>query len=187
MKITGIILAGGNSSRMGRDKGLVNFHQKPMVEYVISILEPLCSSILISTSNSDYSRYGYPLVADDIEDLGPIGGLLSSIRRSETELNIILPCDMPLITDETIKSLINSNYIDRVTILKDEHNNIWPLCGIYPNSVIPAILRQIIKGCYSIKGLLDQVQWKAVFASNLKGQLANINDPADLLRLEETV
>jgi molybdopterin-guanine dinucleotide biosynthesis protein A len=65
--ITGIILAGGKSLRMGTDKGLVIFRDKPLVQYSIDLLGQFCDRILISSNNKAYSVFGYEIVPDQME------------------------------------------------------------------------------------------------------------------------
>ena len=65
---TGIILAGGQSSRMGKEKGLIQWKGKTLIENAIAILSPLCEHIFISTNNDHFDSFGYPVVGDLFPD-----------------------------------------------------------------------------------------------------------------------
>jgi molybdopterin-guanine dinucleotide biosynthesis protein A len=97
--MTGVILAGGEARRMGcRDKGLVDFAGRPLIEWVIESLEPQVGTLLISANrNRDrYGRYGYPVVADRIEGYqGPLAGFAGAMAVVDTSWILTLPCDGP--------------------------------------------------------------------------------------------
>jgi molybdopterin-guanine dinucleotide biosynthesis protein A len=79
MELSGIILAGGKSSRMGQDKGLMLFRGKQMVQYSIELLNLFTSQILISSNNQEYNQFGFPVVSDIYKECGPIGGLHAAV------------------------------------------------------------------------------------------------------------
>ncbi len=90
MKVTAIILAGGKSSRMGADKGMQKLFGKPLVSYAIGELYGLCDDIIIRSSSAEYAGFGYKLVADEFPGIGPMGGVYSALRQSETNDNLVL-------------------------------------------------------------------------------------------------
>ena len=95
MKYTAIILAGGKSSRMGSDKGLVLLNGKPMISYIIEILKKMQIPIIIISNNENYKQFGLPVFADIIKEKGPLGGIYTGLKNSKTESNIIVSCDVP--------------------------------------------------------------------------------------------
>jgi molybdopterin-guanine dinucleotide biosynthesis protein A len=97
-KITGIVLAGGRSSRMGEDKSLMKLNGKALVEYSINALRPLCDKVIISSNIAAYDFTGCEVWPDELPDQAPIIGIYSCLKRSETELNVILSCDIPLMS-----------------------------------------------------------------------------------------
>ena len=103
--ITGIILAGGKSTRMGTDKGFLLLNNKPFVQYSIDALQPLVSEIIIVSDNPDYDRFGLKRINDTIKDAGPVAGICSGLEASSTAYNLILSCDIPLITSKILQKL----------------------------------------------------------------------------------
>lgn len=146
--ITGIILAGGKSKRMGTDKGLMDWNGKPMVTYAIEALNRYCSKILISTTNNEYEVFNLDLVPDSIPDLGPIGGLLTCLNISDTQTCICLPCDLPNIKPEVIEFLLKM--YDGKSCLVPLSPLPEPLCAIYPLNVLPVIVNLIERKDFSL-------------------------------------
>ena len=112
-RITGIILAGGKSKRMGRDKAFLPYHGKDLIEYSISLMQSICDEVIISANDADYDKFGLRVVRDNYPHIGPIGGLEASLTYSKTRHNLVIPCDTPFLTlsvyYEILKNLLNFN------------------------------------------------------------------------------
>jgi molybdopterin-guanine dinucleotide biosynthesis protein A len=133
--ITGIILAGGKSTRMGTDKGFLKLNKNPFVQYSIEALKPLVSNIIIVSNNPDYDVFGVERIEDIIENSGPVAGIYSGLEASLTEYNLILSCDIPLITSEILQKLIDSAD-DAFDIIQLESNGkSMPLIALYNKQV----------------------------------------------------
>lgn len=104
--ITGILLAGGQSSRMGRDKGMIRIGKLLMYQYPLRVLEALCDEILISTCNPMETEEDYEQVCDKIPGIGPIGGVVTCLEKSSNDLNIVLSYDLPLVNRELFTELL---------------------------------------------------------------------------------
>lgn len=142
--ITGIILAGGKSSRMGTDKGFLLLNKKPFVQYSIDALKPLVSNILIVSDNQDYDRFGYNRINDITKNAGPVAGICSGLEASLTEYNLILSCDIPLINSEILMELIK-NIDDDLEIIQVETNGkSMPLIAIYKKQVKDSFSKLLI-------------------------------------------
>ena len=141
--ITGIILAGGKSSRMGQDKGLLILNGKPMIQHVIDRLEELnLSRILIVSNNSNYAQFPYLVVEDVIVEKGPLGGIHAGLLHSKTNTNLILSCDTPNVTTELLDYLISKSKNEAVTIAEfngKEH----PLIGIYDRGILESVTNNL--------------------------------------------
>jgi molybdopterin-guanine dinucleotide biosynthesis protein A len=128
--ITVYILAGGKSSRMGTDKGLLLLNGKPMIQHVIDTVLPLTSSISIVSNNEEYKTFGFPVVSDLIKDKGPVVGIYTALSDSTTETNLILSCDTPFVSLKLIRKLIeNSSSVD--VCIPSFKGRIHPLIGVY--------------------------------------------------------
>ena len=129
-KINGYILAGGKSTRMGEDKGLMELHNKPVIEYVINQLKPAVNNIVIVSNNKEYAKFGYEVIEDIIRNIGPSAGIHTVLCHSKTERNFVVSCDMPFITTDSIEYLINESEGSQITIpvYKDKYE---PMYAVY--------------------------------------------------------
>lgn len=129
--ITGIILAGGKSSRMGKDKGFLKLNRKSFVEYSIEAMKPLVSQMMIVSNNADYDAFKLKRVEDVIKNSGPLAGIYSGLSHSKTDYNLVLSCDIPFIKTSILEMLINAQDgdADIVQILSD--GKPMPLIALY--------------------------------------------------------
>ncbi len=109
--ITGLILAGGEGRRMGgADKGLIGYHDKPLIAHVIERLTPQVDSLLISANRNldDYLDFGYPVVTDaSAERLGPLAGIAAGLQACETTWLLVCPCDCPALPEDLANRLLH--------------------------------------------------------------------------------
>ena len=186
-QLTGIILSGGKSSRMGMEKGLVDFQGKPLISYAIKVLEPIVDSIVIGANNEldSYKKFGHQLVEDEIKGVGPIGGLLATLRQSSTPKNFVISCDMPFINLELLSYLFHNMGDADVVVATQGPNKTEPLCGVYSQKILPEIEDAIQNDQYKILDLFDKVSFKSLlidktlpfYSDNL---FYNINKPEDI-------
>ena len=163
-EITGIILVGGKSSRMGRDKGLCEFKNRSLVEYSINALKQYCGEILISTNIKEgYSKYGFPLIADEYKEIGPLGGIYSCLKKSQTKHNLILSCDTPFIGPQLIKFIIE-NIDHKHDVILPSHGDSFlePLCAYYNSSIIADMESFIKTKDYKLIRFVKSVNYKAL-------------------------
>lgn len=110
--VTAVILAGGKGRRMdGKDKGLVELANRPLIEYVIDAIKPQVESIILNANRNQeqYSRYGYPVVSDALADYqGPLAGFICAMQSSTTSHIVTLPCDGPFLPADLVDRLISS-------------------------------------------------------------------------------
>lgn len=186
MAITGIILAGGKSNRMGFEKGLLPWKSKPMVEWVLAALQPHCDRILISANNTaGYHFLKQEIVKDHYKNIGPMGGLHAGLSGSETEHNIVVACDMPLVDAEIIEMLIG-NAASYQVVAPEIDENILPVCAYYHRSVLEVLNREIESGLFKTRLFLEKLRVKTISISDetIKLKLLNVNTPYDLNRLK---
>jgi molybdopterin-guanine dinucleotide biosynthesis protein A len=187
---TGIILAGGKSSRMGTEKGLVVFKNKALIQYAIEILLDLCDEILISTSSSAYSHLGYPIVSDLIPDSGPMIGIYSSLLVSKNEDNLVLSCDMPFVTPRIFGLLEDAGRSASICVPCYENDHYEPLCGVYKRSALKDFERFIEKKNFKLPDLYKEAYFSALKVNDLdpplpKHYFLNINSRDDLFFAEK--
>ena len=111
-RVTGVILAGGQGSRMGGvDKGLQPFRGKPMVQHVIERLAPQVDELLVNANRNPqaYARFGYRVVADEIEGFaGPLAGFERGLAHAAGDVVVTAPCDSPFLPADLVRRLLDA-------------------------------------------------------------------------------
>lgn len=179
------ILAGGKSSRMGSDKGLMPFRGKPMVLIVAEVLSSSFESIRIISNSDAYTKFGFEVIPDDIPDIGPIGGIVTALRKSASEWSFFAACDMPLITTDLIKNLTdqidnqNSSAYDAILFLNG--NRIEPVFGLYRRSALVKFEEMIAGNNLRLQDIRSRMNVCLVdLPVSSAGSLKSMNSPDDL-------
>jgi molybdopterin-guanine dinucleotide biosynthesis protein A len=174
---------------MGADKGLVAFHGAPLILHAINILMPICHDLIICSNNPEYERFGIRVQPDLIGHIGPMGGIYSGLIASSTPDNLVLSCDMPLITAPMIRLLLKHRSARKITIPVHPSKRVEPLFGIYPVEFIEQLRESIENGKLGISDLFNRIpvcyleieKHPDVFHSDA---FFNINTPTDLAKAE---
>ena len=131
-----IVLAGGESRRMGMEKGLVPFQGKPMVAHVLAAAAAWDEHILIVANDPAYRQFGYPVVPDEQQGQGPVAGIITGLKHSHHEQNLVVSCDIPNIHPDVLALLAAKAEGNKVVILQAQ-GRIHPLIGIYSKACLP--------------------------------------------------
>lgn len=180
--ISGFILAGGKSSRMGTDKALLLVQDEPMLQRMVRLLVPFCKTIAISGNKPEYNDFNIEQVADLYSGCGPISGIISTLKHSSTEWNLLVSVDVPFINEAFLLNLIAhiGNYD---CIIAEHEGRVEPLMGLYNRQMIPVVEQMISQRDYKLMRLLDQFNVRYVNCDNLIKQFprlfVNINLPED--------
>jgi molybdopterin-guanine dinucleotide biosynthesis protein A len=178
-KATAIILSGGKSRRMGRDKSLLEIEGFPMIERIAATLRPLFDELLISANDVEKYRFlGLPVVPDEQPDQGPLMGILSGLKRSSNDLNFVIACDVPDPDPEMIASMIDqADGVDAV-MPKPGEERYEPLIAVYRKSVIPHAEKILADGQRKITALFDLVKVRFIDRSDSRWN-RNLNTADD--------
>ena len=174
--VTGFILAGGASSRMGREKAWLPVGQRPLIELVIQRLRPQVQRLLIVANARNaclFERLPVEEVLIDVKPAhGPLMGIYTGLMHTQTPLNLFVPCDMPWVEGRLSDRLVQACR-DGVEFVASRH----PLEGIQP---FPLACH--VKGCQTLGALLDQraLSLQALF-HHPRSRLVSIEEP-DLWR-----
>ncbi|MBL7851200.1 MAG: molybdenum cofactor guanylyltransferase [Cyclobacteriaceae bacterium] len=169
--LAGLVLCGGDSSRMGEDKCFLRYHRHPQWEHLVRLLEPLCSSVMVSCQVRQLSRLSEalpslphpPLLAADLPELaghGPMSGLLTAAHRLPGHSFLLVGCDYPLLTAEVLQRLIGARRKenDAVCFSRGAEAVDEPLVTIYEATALPAIRESFRNGEYSLRKTLQQLR-----------------------------
>lgn len=137
------LLAGGKSSRMGTDKGLLHFQNKYLVEWVINELQFVFEKITIVANNAAYQKFNLEVIEDEIKNIGPAGGIFTALKHAHTKSIFVVSCDMPFITAKAIGFVVGQSAGTQITI-PVYHTKMQPLFAVYSKSCLP-IWEQLIE------------------------------------------
>lgn len=161
----GYILAGGKSSRMGTDKGLMLFEGKAMIKYVIEQMQPIFDKLVIVSNNPEYEKFGLEVIPDLIKDIGPAGGIYTALHHSNATLNFIVSCDMPFVTKEAIAFVVN-NINESQIILLENKGKIEPLFGVYSTDCEKKWLQLIEQNKIKLQDMVLHFKLKTIAVEN---------------------
>lgn len=178
VRITGVVLAGGKSSRMGTDKALLEYKGKPLICHAAGILDSFCEKVVISSSHNRYAFTGYEIWPDEIAVSAAISGIYTCLRRSATRYIFVLSTDMPMADTGFLRSMADEcgNY-DLILPVHDGH--VEPLCGIYSKDLLGVMEQNIRSEQYGLQRLPEKCNAKLIPAGQLHLMFFNVNTRED--------
>lgn len=180
--INGLVLAGGRSLRMGRDKSAISWHGKPQREHLAGMLQPLCEQVFISCRAEQVPEMGsaYPTLPDTFLDLGPFGAILSAFRFDPNAAWLVVACDLPLLDSETLQFLMENRQAQRLatTFQSPFDQKPEPLIAIWEPKSYARLLAFLSQGNSCPRKVLQQSDIWMLPAPNPKA-LTNVNTPED--------
>lgn len=189
MQVTGLILAGGRSSRMeGNDKGLLKLLERPMIEHVIERLKPQVDTILISANRhiEQYQQYGYKVLIDKYDDFrGPLAGMSRGLEASNSDYLLTVPCDGPLLPVDLAQRMLKSiqQQADAALVYDGQYKQ--PTYNLIHHRLQDDINHSLQCNEHKLgKWLMDHGALKVDF-SEQKEAFINVNTPDDLHKLEQ--
>ncbi|RLD27737.1 MAG: molybdenum cofactor guanylyltransferase [Bacteroidetes bacterium] len=186
--ITGIILAGGKSSRIGSDKGFLLFKNKPFIQHIIEAMQPLVDKIIIVSNNTDYDIFMLKRVNDLIDNAGPLAGIHAGLHHSNTENNLVLSCDIPLINTKTLEKLTHHIEENADIIQLESNSKTMPLIALYKKHCESKFLKLLQQGERRLRFAVNQCKVKTVVLNKRLGKFtANINTLNDIKEISYEV
>jgi len=192
VSIAGFILAGGESSRMGVDKGLLEIAGVPMIARAARLVESVVGSpVVVVGTPEKYRGLGLPAIADDWPGCGPLGGIATALRASDAEWNLIVACDLPYLTRTWLEYLLQrardseAEAVVPMNLTPENKRGAEPLCAVYHKGCEPTLRRALERGVRKVTDgvaelrveVIEPMEWKG-FDSD--GHLfKNVNTPAD--------
>lgn len=185
--ITGVILAGGRSSRMGQDKGLILIKGIPLFEHIAVRLAPQVSKIIVNT-NQHPELYGqkYPIITDLTQNFcGPLAGMLAALKNSDTDWVVFAPCDVPNLPDDLVYKLWQEKETSQATFV-DDGNRVHPTLCLLNRSLITSLEEYLASGNRKLMLFLEQQNAKAVLFEDPQ-RFINLNTPEDIIQWQKTL
>jgi molybdopterin-guanine dinucleotide biosynthesis protein A len=197
--VNAFILAGGQSTRMGRDKTLLLIDGRPLIEHMIFLLRGLNLEPCICGSRSDLARYTQ-IIPDNFRQAGPLAGMEAALAVSDSALNLFVPVDLPGLPAEFLRWLMERGERSRaVATIPHYAARAQPLCAVYSSRLLTGLRRSMAAGDFKVMAAireaardlrepLDEFDVESVAASgpaawplhlSLADWFRNVNTPAD--------
>ena len=177
-----IILSGGKSSRMGRDKSFLPFaNDNTLIEYQYKKLSKIFKKVYISSKTDKFSSIitDANIIYDKDQNISsPMVALESIFEKLNDEKVFIITVDVPLIEEATIKTIIKNSYNYNIAIAKDE-DKVHNLCGVFSKSILQQVKELLIDDIHKINYLIKKTNNYNEILFNNKKQFTNLNTISD--------
>ncbi len=189
---SGVILAGGLSRRLGRDKALVSISDQPLIQRVIERVEQLSQEIVVVVANQNRAAdlplaQEYRVVLDRYPGTGSLGGIFSGLDAASNGWTLVVACDMPFLNLALLRRMMAlTEDADAVVPLIDGRPE--PTHALYSKACLPFIEPRLISGDLKISGFYDQVRVRYLSEEDVAAldpeflSFFNVNTPEDLDR-----
>ncbi|MFT5049877.1 MAG: molybdopterin-guanine dinucleotide biosynthesis protein A [Chlamydiales bacterium] len=191
--VTGLVLCGGASSRMGADKALIELDGGSLLTRAIDVLDLVAGQVLLACGSSPrYLDLDRQLVLDRVQGIGPLAGLAAGLEAATSEWSLVVACDMPRLDAGVLRALLERAHSEDLDLcLSRGTRGLEPMCAVYRRTCLPAIQAAIAAGEHRMVSF-----WKGPWAEartplrvgtleiEQLGQIAdamiNLNSPRDL-------
>ncbi len=186
--ITGFVLAGGKSTRMGRDKATLSLHGRTLVETALGAARAITDEVFILGSPALYGQFA-PAIPDIFSGCGPLAGIHAALAQTRTELNLMIAVDTPFLTVQLLRYLVERAIAARTVVTAPEINAYpQPLCAVYAREFLPIAEQALRAGNNKIVPLFPATRTLVIPEAEMTRvaftaeMFDNLNTPEDLER-----
>jgi molybdenum cofactor guanylyltransferase len=175
-QLTGFILAGGKSTRMGRDKALLDWNGRTLLDHMMSLVLTVADRIQV---------VGREPLPDRLQGFGPLSGIATALESSETDANLVVAVDLPFLTGEFLMYLTSHAELSHDPLVACKIGSDFPLCLVVRQILLPEIHNRLASGDLSIHGLIENARARVISEAELlqagfhAAQFRNINTKED--------
>ncbi|MFH1783414.1 MAG: molybdenum cofactor guanylyltransferase [bacterium] len=189
--ITGIILAGGKSRRMGTDKSFVLWNGKPAIEILIDKMASLFSELIIVTNRPHlYKKYEIKTVKDVLPDRGPLGGIYSGLLLSKRMYGFVVACDMPFLNLDSVRYIAGKRE-GYDAVVAEFNGRFEPLCAVYSKNCIKSIENRFSANNLRVVDFLRDIKLRIIEEKEFRevdsgrACFVNINTPEEYSKYKD--
>ena len=183
---TGYVLAGGQSTRMGRDKALLEIGGQPLIQSAVNLLKALTERVVILGPAERYGFLGVPALPDLVPSRGPLSAIYTGLERSGTAVNLFLACDMPLMEGTFLELLVERAALADAVLMRLDDGSLEPLCAVYNRSCLPTVKANYERQRFKLSDLFPELRTHYLTETDLQDLgldrriFTNLNNPGDL-------
>lgn len=187
----GLVLAGGQSSRMGEDKALLKYHTQTQLEHTYHLLNKYCEKTFVSVSETlakEESRLAYPLLVDQFDQGGPLMGIASALHTYPDKAWLVVACDLPFLDESTLDYLIEQRQMekDASAFISDHDGLPEPLCAIWEPRIYTRIETAFQEQRFCPRKILIQANTELLPLPSAHA-LDNANTPEERQRIQNSL
>ncbi|MEM9333480.1 MAG: NTP transferase domain-containing protein [Pseudomonadota bacterium] len=184
--LSGLVLAGGRSRRMGTDKALLVNNGESQLAMAVRLLRDVCDAVFVSTREDQVDepeRARFPQLVDRYDDLGPVAGILSAMDERPDDDWLVVACDLPKLSAQTLQALIDERGSEAPMIaFRSSQNDLpEPLCAIYTRRSASILRRFVDDGLKCPRKMMINSDTRLIDLP-VPDALDNMNSPEDLAR-----
>jgi molybdopterin-guanine dinucleotide biosynthesis protein A len=181
----GLVLAGGESRRMGQDKAILNYHGRSQLEWAFDLLTSACERVFISVrpdQQYEPTRAKLPRIVDAKPGIGPIAGISAALDEHPQAAWLVLACDLPFLSKEALVHLSEHRDPQRIaTAYRSSHDHLpEPLCAIWEPGAREVVMQWIAMGKQCPRKLLINSDTQLIDQPDARA-LDNINTPDEFV------
>lgn len=194
MEISGIILAGGRSTRMQSDKAFEKINNENLIDIVLTRITSICGETIIVTNNvplyRDYEKETVRVITDLIPGQGPLSGIHAGLTAAQYEAALVTACDMPFINIDLARYMLDNLGVYDAVIPRIG-NLVEPLFAVYSRRSLPVIEKTLQKGMRKVRDVFDRMNVRYLSDEEVRRfgepqcMFLNVNNRDDLKRAEE--
>ncbi|HET7841671.1 MAG TPA: molybdenum cofactor guanylyltransferase [Terriglobia bacterium] len=189
-EVSGFVLAGGESRRMGRPKEQLVLGHETMLDRQVRVLGSVTRSVAVVGPSERWSGVGFRVISDQRAGLGPIGGIVTGLACTRTEYNLFVGCDMPFLTARFLEYLCAQATLSKAdaTIPESQGGRLHPTCAVYRRRALQAAGASIELGDFSVRSFFPRVKcrvlhWPEIARAGFGPAIfENMNTPEDYHR-----
>ncbi len=181
--VSGFLLAGGLSSRMGTNKSLLHFQGETLAERGLRKLHQVCAEVAIAGGVPALAPYGR-IVPDLYPGQGPLGGIVSALEQTTTERNLFLAVDMPVLPVDALRALLTAAGDPALVTLSQAGGQLQPLCGVYSRRALPVLRAELLKGNRKVRAAVEATGSFRYWKAPEPAWFTNVNTPEEFAAIE---
>lgn len=175
--VTGFVLTGGRSTRMGTDKALLRMGGQTLCEQVGDVLATVAERVLLIGHAERYGGLKFECISDKRPDLGPLSGLETALCLQLAEFHIVTSCDIANLKQAWLHALLwEAERGPRSVVVEDAKGKVQPLCGVYRSECRETVTRALSEGRLRMMDLLKELDARTVKINEV---VSNLNTPEE--------
>lgn len=180
------ILCGGKSSRMGKDKALLDYNGSPFLKHIINAVTPISEAITLVSALPQHHQLGFPFIIDQKKEMGPVSAISTALEHTKSVWNLIISCDVPLVQTNFLEWLLAQDYAGFDALIGIVEEQKMPLTALYHKNCATIFKENLEQSQLKVMPILDSLNVNYIsIPKEFHHQLTNINTPAELKSISE--